>query len=261
MPQYQTSLSTPHLTPESFAEVCDHFDRRYCQSRLGSTLRQRWKLRQRTALNAVNGTFGGFTVGPGYRYLQIVRSLAENNAGQDGDMAELLGGFSFGEGEGGSQGEDEGARGDDEMMRAEEDDREAIVSIPSQDAAHRHGEVVYEIHYHPTYSAPCLWLNLHGLPDGENPLSIDTVFSRLVPSQYWPGLQGGIGGISMDHHPVTGEPSFFVHPCYLADAMDGFPDLTEQNYLVRWLGLVGGCVGLWVPMQMIVDSEPEEKWS
>lgn len=63
-------------------------------------------------------------MGPGYRYLQIVRSLAENNAGQDGDMAELLGGFSFEEGTRRNQDEHESEAEDEDMMRAEEDDRE-----------------------------------------------------------------------------------------------------------------------------------------
>lgn len=31
--------------------------------------------------------------------------------------------------------------------------------------------------------------------------------------------------------------------------MAGF-DCAKQDYLMVWLGLVGGCVGLWVPQQM-----------
>lgn len=105
------------------------------------------------------------------------------------------------------------------------------MSIPPRDAAHQHGQVVYEIHYHPTYSAPCLWFNLHGLPDGENPLSIDTVFSRLVPSQYWPGLQGGIGGISMDvRSPVDRSaslfPFFLVYFCFVISGAAKYEWLT-----------------------------------
>jgi ubiquitin-like-conjugating enzyme ATG10 len=29
----------------------------------------------------------------------------------------------------------------------------------------------------------------------------------------------------------------------------------EENYLMVWLGLVGGCVGLWVPAEMALDSK------
>ncbi|KAM0287672.1 hypothetical protein ACHAQH_000201 [Verticillium albo-atrum] len=86
----------------------------------------------------------------------------------------------------------------------------------------------------------------------EPPFDVDTVFRRLVPDQYKSALRGTgpIGGISCDHHPLTGIPSFFVHPCLLGDAMAGF-DCSKENYLMAWLGLVGGCVGLWVPKEMV----------
>ena len=48
---------------------------------------------------------------------------------------------------------------------------------------------------------PCLWFSLHGLPDHERPLDVDTVFRRLVPEQYKDGLRkvgGLVGGISAD---------------------------------------------------------------
>lgn len=31
--------------------------------------------------------------------------------------------------------------------------------------------------------------------------------------------------------------------------MSGF-ECSRHNYLIIWLGLVGGCVGLWVPKEM-----------
>lgn len=52
---------------------------------------------------------------------------------------------------------------------------------------------------------------------------------------------------------MTGVPSFFVHPCFLGDAMSGF-DCSKDNYLMVWLGLVGACVGLWVPKEMALES-------
>ena len=129
---------------------------------------------------------------------------------------------------------------------------------------------------------PCLWFSLHDLPPDEPAFNIDTVFRRLVPDQFKDGLRGlgGIGGISADvsrqtlqsssmrisqpteslaytntffqHHPLTGVPSFFVHPCLLGDALANF-ECTRENYLMVWLGLVGGCVGLWVPKEMAIE--------
>ena len=155
--------------------------------------------------------------------------------------------------------------------------------IPKQPAP-EFGRVTYEIHFHPTYRAPCLWFSLHGLSVDEPAFNLDTVFRRLVPNQFKDGLRavGGIGGISADvssccrkelilssrrrdrvftvarltlpaqHHPVTGIPCFFVHPCLLGDAMRGF-DCSMETYLMVWLGLVGGTVGLWVPKEMALD--------
>ena len=72
--------------------------------------------------------------------------------------------------------------------------------LPKKPVKNTAGHVVYEIHLHPTYQAPCLWFSLHNLPNGEQAFDIDTVFRRLVPDQYKNGLRsaGGIGGISAD---------------------------------------------------------------
>lgn len=58
----------------------------------------------------------------------------------------------------------------------------------------------------------------------------------------------------LQHHPVTGLPSFFIHPCLLGEAMSTF-DCSKEDYLMVWLGLVGGCVGLWVPSEMAIESQ------
>lgn len=64
------------------------------------------------------------------------------------------------------------------------------------------GFVRYEIVLHPTYRVPVLYFWFSGLPSGEDPLSIDTVFRRLVPAAYKEGLRnwtyGRVGGISID---------------------------------------------------------------
>jgi len=50
---------------------------------------------------------------------------------------------------------------------------------------------------------------------------------------------------------VSGLPALFVHPCRTAEAMTelakGVPvDLT--TYLSVWMGIVGGSVGLYIPI-------------
>ncbi|KAG6020220.1 E2-like conjugating enzyme atg10 [Claviceps citrina] len=226
----------PFLSPEEFAEACHHLDSRYCRATLGP-LRRRWKLRVRTALDTSFSVDGGYST-----YVQIIRTPLETRDDLDLDLTK----FSIS----GPQVEDSVPPEDGEMVDAEESDKAAIVTISSHDTAF----VAYEIHLHPTYRVPCLWFSIHGLPKDEPALHIDTAFRRLVPDEYKEGLRGmgGIGGISADHHPLTGLPSFFVHPCLLGDAMSNF-SCNSKNYLMVWLGLVGGCVGLWVPKEMAIQ--------
>lgn len=135
---------------------------------------------------------------------------------------------------------------------------------------------MYEIHLHPTYRVPCLWFTLKGLPLEEPSFNIDTVFRRLVPDAYKDGLrrQGAVGGISADvgplprsfsslkcsclihvmtqHHPMTGVPTFFLHPCLVGENMLQF-SCSKEDYLMIWLGLTGSCVGLHVPKEMAIQ--------
>ncbi|KAG7142343.1 Ubiquitin-like-conjugating enzyme ATG10 [Verticillium longisporum] len=233
----------PNLTRDEFAEVCHHFDNRYVQATLGP-LRRRWKMRVFSAFDITFGLGADCTT-----YIQIIRPL-EATLDPD-DLSSFLDGFSFGSQ---AKPESHALELDHAMMDAEESDEAAM---PKKRAPPDSGHVVYEIHLHPTYQMPCLWLTLHGLPADEPPFNIDTVFRRLVPDQYKSALRGTgpIGGISCDHHPLTGVPSFYVHPCLLGDAMAGF-ECSKENYLMAWLGLVGGCVGLWVPKEMAEVARP-----
>lgn len=245
----------PFLDPNEFAEVCHHLDSKYCRATLGP-VRKHWKLRVRTALDVSFSADGGCYS----TYVQIIRTL-ETKEDLDLDLTS----FSIS----GRQTDDSIPPEDGEMVDAEESDRAAIVTPQP----HETGFVAYEIHLHPTYRVPCLWFSIHGLPRDEPAFNIDTVFRRLVPDEYKEGLRGmgGIGGISADvsvptciflnksysrhclqHHPLTGLPSFFVHPCLLGDAMTDF-SCSRKDYLMAWLGLVGGCVGLWVPKEMAIQ--------
>jgi ubiquitin-like-conjugating enzyme ATG10 len=132
--------------------------------------------------------------------------------------------------------------------------------------------VTYEIHLHPTYRIPTLWFMLHDLPMGEPTFDVDAVYRYLVPPEYKSRLRaaGVIGGLSaavslcsiflenssssrMQPHPITDVPAFFIHPCQTKEAMESF-DCPMKDYLMVWIGLVGGCVGLWIPPGMARDA-------
>lgn len=96
--------------------------------------------------------------------------------------------------------------------------------IQKQSEARRDsGFVRYEILLHPTYRVPVLYFWLQGLPEGEDPHSIDTVFRRLVPAAYKDGLHnwtyGRVGGISID---VSGNTAERVNEKPLAPESPGY---------------------------------------
>ena len=58
------------------------------------------------------------------------------------------------------------------------------------------------------------------------------------------------------NHPVTDIPCFTVHPCNTADAMQeiiGSREFSGLEYLLVWIGLIGGCVGLNLPKELAID--------
>ncbi|KAI0526111.1 hypothetical protein F5B22DRAFT_269062 [Xylaria bambusicola] len=233
----------PFLTQEEFAEVCHYFDAKYCRTTLGP-LRSQWQLRLRTALDTSPNSDTGVVT-----FIQITKPLeSRRNNEVDNELASRLGNFALNE----PPLLDTDQSMADSMLMNEELDTE-VVRYPSKlNPSRGNGIVEYEIHLHPTYQAPCLWFSLHNLPFDESPLDIDSVFRHLVPDEFIHRIgHNPIGGISIDHHPVTGVPTFFVHPCNLGDVMATF-DCSKEDYLTVWLGIAGSCVGLGVPKELAI---------
>jgi len=238
----------PFLTPEEFELACAFFDQRYVRARLGPT-RQLFKLRLRRAL--IDGT----------SYIEILRVLQLPD--HDDDLSLALEKLT----------NHEVSLSNTEMkveMETEDDDHEALrpngsnsssgVSFsgdpPGYSLFSHQPYVIYEIHLHPTYNVPTLWFTLHDLPMGEPTFDLNSVYRYLVPEEYKSQLRGvGVtGGISAAPHPLTDVPAFFIHPCQTKEAMEKFK-CSIDDYLMLWLGLVGGCVGLWVPHEMAESHE------
>ncbi|KAI8629284.1 hypothetical protein F5Y19DRAFT_96026 [Xylariaceae sp. FL1651] len=232
----------PYLTGEEFAEVCHYLDRKYCQATLGP-IRQEWRLSLHTALDTSATSHADLVT-----FLQITKSLEDTVV--EHQLTSRLSSIVLDEPSAPNQLSPQGSMADDNMVEMEEADKEIFLR-QSSNASFQSSYVVYEIHLHPTYRAPCLWFSLHNLSTDESPLNVETVLRLLVPDIFKHSLrgQGAIGGISIEHHPITSVPTFFIHPCFLGDTMARF-DCSKEDYLMVWLGLVGGCVGLWVPKQM-----------
>ena len=64
--------------------------------------------------------------------------------------------------------------------------------------------------------------------------------------------------VNLQNHPITDFPSFFIHPCNTAEAMGELLRgrvVGAFEYLLIWLGLVGSCVGLYVPKELALSAE------
>ncbi|KAL2065032.1 hypothetical protein VTL71DRAFT_4172 [Oculimacula yallundae] len=230
----------PFLNQEEFELVCAFFDQKYIRAELGPT-RKIFKIRSRRVATTGNS------------YIEILRLL---QLPEDGDELSkalgMLGGGGF------SGGDDEKNDADMMMDSVDEDmDQEALRSVSSTNQLPPYSQyshqpyVTYEIHLHATYKMPTLWFTLHDLPMGDPTFDLDSVYRYLVPTQFKSELRaaGVTGGISAAPHPITDVPAFFIHPCQTKEAMENF-DCSMKDYLMVWLGLVGGCVGLWVPPEM-----------
>lgn len=232
----------PFLTQEEFELACHYFDQIYVRAKLGPS-RKSFKIRLRRMATT------------GQTYLEILRLLRPP---EDADELSLA--FAnLGTSENFSV-----SYGMATAMIDEEQDQEALrvtavggVGGPPKYSLYPHQPyVTYEIHLHPTYAVPTLWFSLHDLPMGENAFDLDAVYRYLVPDGHKSSLRaaGITGGISAAPHPITDVPAFFIHPCQTKEAMEGF-DCPLQSYIMIWLGLVGSCVGLWVPVEMCVTHE------
>ncbi|KAG4442280.1 hypothetical protein IFR05_002204 [Cadophora sp. M221] len=239
----------PFLNQEEFELACAFFDQKYVRAKLGPT-RKIFKIRSRRVATTGNS------------YIEILRLLQPPD--DEDELSQALGMLGGG---GGGLGGLSDAKDDVDMMvdTVDEDgDQEALRpvsttnklearadSLPQYSQYSHQPWVTYEIHLHPTYSMPTLWFTLHDLPMGEPTFDLESVYRYLVPREYKSKLRaaGITGGISAAPHPITDVPAFFIHPCQTKEAMENF-ECSMEEYLMVWIGLVGGCVGLSVPLEM-----------
>ncbi|KAG4414992.1 hypothetical protein IFR04_011866 [Cadophora malorum] len=243
----------PFLNQEEFELACAFFDQRYVRAKLGPT-RKVFKIRSRRVATTGNS------------YIEILRLLQPPDDADDLSRAlEMLGGGNGGLG----RGHEEKMDGSMLIDSVDEDmDHEALRPVstikdpgidneplPQYTQYSHQPYVTYEIHLHPTYSMPTLWFTLHDLPMGEPTFDLESVYRYLVPPEFKSKLRaaGITGGVSAAPHPITDVPAFFIHPCQTKEAMENF-DCPMEKYLMLWMGLVGGCVGLWVPPEMAQED-------
>ncbi|GAB7357236.1 hypothetical protein MBLNU459_g8216t1 [Dothideomycetes sp. NU459] len=115
------------------------------------------------------------------------------------------------------------------------------------------GTVTYDILLSPSYQVPVLYLSANRGPSSTCQLPLSELYDVVVPEATRAALQsvGVMGAVSMTDHPATGLPVYFVHPCRTAEALRASSETNQVSpgeYLLLWLGIIGGTVGLRVPL-------------
>ncbi|KAF2663099.1 hypothetical protein BT63DRAFT_430659 [Microthyrium microscopicum] len=113
----------------------------------------------------------------------------------------------------------------------------------------------YDITYSPTYNVPVLHLSVQDA-SGSVIMDLDHI-QKLFKGLRSEMMQhvGIVGGLSPTYHPELGTPIFFIHPCLTADAMSSLGmGENRSDYLIAWLGVVGGVVGLYVPPAVALEA-------
>ncbi|KAF2842996.1 hypothetical protein M501DRAFT_926015 [Patellaria atrata CBS 101060] len=129
------------------------------------------------------------------------------------------------------------------------------------DGLYRVPAVEYEIYLSPIYRVPVLYLRLMHVPDTDC-MDLPSLYRWLVPLLFKEQLQdvGVLGAISIANHPASQVPTNFVHPCNTSEAMEQALPLAKHSsvkpeaYLILWMGIVGGSVGLEVPLAMVSET-------
>ncbi|KAF2280672.1 uncharacterized protein EI97DRAFT_5285 [Westerdykella ornata] len=121
--------------------------------------------------------------------------------------------------------------------------------------------VQYDILFSPTYSLPTLYFTLVS----PNPTlcipSLEVLYTHLIPpsSRSQTLAVGVMGGVTITDHPVTNKPVYFIHPCQTAAVLKASVKrgmrVSPVDYLVLWVGAMGACVGLHMPLGL-AGQEP-----
>ncbi|KAH8731409.1 hypothetical protein GQ44DRAFT_327396 [Phaeosphaeriaceae sp. PMI808] len=145
----------------------------------------------------------------------------------------------------------------DELDEDDNDDDDEVLSLPIKTQAFIH----YDVFLSPVYRVPVLYISIL---DSQHryPPTMDTLYSQLIPSSFKAQTEHGgiIGGVTITDHPASNRPVFFIHPCQTAEVMQASTsrrDITPHEYLMVWVGALGKCVGLNVPLALAANNEEQ----
>ena len=145
--------------------------------------------------------------------------------------------------------------GETRNEEVEESDNDAEALLRTSVKAIPASKVLYDIVHSRSYQVPVLYITFQH----SRVVSLNEVYDFLVPQSHQSQLKtvGTMGGLSMAEHPMNGMPAYFVHPCQTAEAVQtvvGAQTLGPLEHILLWLGVIGGSVGLNMPVDMACQT-------
>ncbi|XP_041805700.1 ubiquitin-like-conjugating enzyme ATG10 [Chelmon rostratus] len=137
----------------------------------------------------------------------------------------------------------------------DEDDGACTVSEGSSQAL----QYEYHILYSCSYSTPVLYFRAFTL-EGRS-LSLEEVWSSVHPNFRLRLQKNPLNTITLQEHPLLGQPFFMLHPCRTEEFMRPVLQMAQDqhrpvNYVLSWLSVVGPVVGLEVPLKYSTQLHP-----
>uniref|UniRef100_A0A3Q3XRM7 Ubiquitin-like-conjugating enzyme ATG10 n=1 Tax=Mola mola TaxID=94237 RepID=A0A3Q3XRM7_MOLML len=122
----------------------------------------------------------------------------------------------------------------------------------------------YHILYSCSYSTPVLYFRAFTL-EGRS-LSLEEVWSCVHPSFRLRLQKSPLSTITLQEHPLLGQPFFMLHPCRTEEFMKPVLQAAQHkhrpvNYVLSWLSIVGPLVGLDVPLKYSIQLRPAASFS
>ncbi|XP_035530707.1 ubiquitin-like-conjugating enzyme ATG10 [Morone saxatilis] len=110
----------------------------------------------------------------------------------------------------------------------------------------------YHILYSCSYGTPVLYFRAVTL-EGRS-LSLEEVWSSVHPNFRLRLQHSPLNTITLQEHPLLGQPFFMLHPCRTEEFMRPVLQAAQDqprpvNYVLSWLSVVGPLVGLEVPLK------------
>ncbi|KAK5859371.1 hypothetical protein PBY51_020931 [Eleginops maclovinus] len=135
-----------------------------------------------------------------------------------------------------------------DLEEQDEDDGVCVVSAGSSQLL----QYEYHILHSCSYSTPVLYFRTC-TQEGRS-LSLEEVWSSVHPNYRLRLQSSPLNTITLQEHPLLGQPFFMLHPCRTEEFMRPVLQAAQDqhrsvNYVLSWLSVVGPMVGLDVPLK------------